>query len=440
MRSYFSIIRIRLVLVFALSAAGLTALGQPGNDSPYSRYGIGNITDFGNIRSGGLGGLYVALDKVEERQINFLNPATYVDIDSQRVVLDASVNWTIANLFDGSGSEYVNKANFGHVALGFPITKWLGSSFGIRPLSASDYRVTKGENRVETDSITHIFEGDGGLNQFYFGLAVRPVKGLSFGANLAYVFGDYGTVQRTEFESPFYFNTRFSNSARISSIYLDYGLQYRVSKGKSGFTVGLTAAAPWKLRGSLVQLGATYTLTAFNEDLIRDTVLSVETENAFVKMPLKLGVGVAYTFDEKLMAGIQFNQESWSEFRRIDGRSDSLSDTWRLSAGLEFRPSSQDRGFFNYFKKIQYRVGGFYGTSPIVLNGTQVPQYGITVGFGFPIKHRSTSGPVVSSIINGAIEIGQRGDPKADHLIEQYINFKLGFSLNDKWFLKRKFN
>ena len=107
-------------------------------------------------------------------------------------------------LSDRTGSEYVNKANFGHVALGFPITKWAGSSFGIRPLSASDYRITRGEYTPEADSVTHIFEGDGGLNQFYFGLAFKPLKGLSVGANLAYVFGDYGTIQRTEFESLYF--------------------------------------------------------------------------------------------------------------------------------------------------------------------------------------------------------------------------------------------
>jgi hypothetical protein len=418
----------------------MIAIGQPGNDSPYSRYGIGNIIDNGNIRSAGLGGLYVALDKVEERQINFLNPASYIDIDSHRVVLDASVNWTIADLSDNSGSEYVNKANFGHIALGLPVTKWMGASFGLRPLSISEYRVSRGENTPEADSITHIFEGDGGLNQFYVGFAVRPVKGLSIGANLGYVFGSFGTIQRTEFSSPFYFNTKYSNAARISSISMDYGIQYRISKGKSGFTVGLTASAPWKLQGDLVQLGSTYTLSAFGEDIVRDTILSQESSDAFVQMPLKLGVGFAYTFNDKVMAGVQFNNESWSDFRSIDGQTDSLSDSWRLSAGLEFRPGFEDRGWLNYFKKIHYRIGGFYATSPITLNGTQLPQYGITLGFGFPIKHRSTSGPIVSSIINGAVEIGQRGDPNANHLVEQYINFKLGFSLNDRWFLKRKYN
>ena len=97
MRSYFSTIRIRSVLVIVLGALSITAIAQPSNDSPYSRYGIGNITDFGSIRSAGLGGLNVALDKVDERQVNYLNPASYVDMDSQRVVLDASVNWTIAD-------------------------------------------------------------------------------------------------------------------------------------------------------------------------------------------------------------------------------------------------------------------------------------------------------------------------------------------------------
>jgi hypothetical protein len=89
---------------------------------------------------------------------------------------------------------------------------------------------------------------------------------------------------------------------------------------------------------------------------------------------------------------------------------------------------------------MNYRVGGFHTNSPIISIGQQVPEYGITVGLGFPIRHRSTSGPLVTSMINIAAEFGQRGNSRAGQLTEEYVNLKLGFAINDMWFFKRKYN
>jgi hypothetical protein len=71
----------------------------------------------------------------------------------------------------------------------------------------------------------------------------------------------------------------------------------------------------------------------------------------------------------------------------------------------------------------------------------QLPEYGITLGFGFPLRRtRAGNGKYVQSMVNFAVEWGQRGTTDRSLLLENYWNFKLGFTLNDRWFIKRKYD
>ena len=70
----------------------------------------------------------------------------------------------------------------------------------------------------------------------------------------------------------------------------------------------------------------------------------------------------------------------------------------------------------------------------------QLPEYGITLGFGFPLRKKRAGGDkFLQSMINLAVEWGQRGTTDRSLLLENYWNFKLGFTLNDRWFIKRKY-
>ncbi|MCB0756315.1 MAG: hypothetical protein KDB98_12020, partial [Flavobacteriales bacterium] len=128
----------------------------------------------------------------------------------------------------------------------------------------------------------------------------------------------------------------------------------------------------------------------------------------------------------------------------VNGKNDSLTDAWRTAVGIEFRPSVPytARGFWSYFGKMQYRIGGYYSMTQYQVNGTQLPDYGITLGFGFPLRRNRLPGnnQFIQSMINFAVEWGQRGTTDRSLLLENYWNFKLGFTLNDKWFIKRKYD
>lgn len=425
--------------------SSFTSLAQPGNDSPYSGFKLGNSIDQGTIRSSALGGLNVALDDQESRTLNYMNPASYAYMDSQKVVFDVGATWTLAKLSDASGSENVNKANLGYLSFGFPVTKWWKAAFGLRPMTAINYRTSSSREFIgienDTVSVNNVFEGKGGVNRFFIGSAFKIYKGFSAGFNFNYLFGGIKRIKRLEFNQAGYFNTKNEVNTQIGSVYMDFGLQYALRIKESKLVIGVTGTPTWNLSATEGQSAITYTLLTNGGDNPRDSVLSETSANGSLRLPLLLGAGVTYVAKDKWLVGIQFNQESWTQYQGFDGVADTnLTDSWRLSAGIEFRPGNTQRGFWNYFKKINYRVGGFYSYSPLVSKGTQVPEYGITVGMGYPIRHRSTSGPLVTSMINIAAEFGQRGNSRAGQLTEEYVNLKLGFAINDMWFFKRKYN
>lgn len=422
-----------------------TALAQPGNDSPYSGFRLGNEIDNGTIRTSGLGGLNVALDDQESRTLNYMNPASYAYMDSQKVVFDVGATWTLAKLSDESGSENVNKANLAYLSFGFPVTRWWKAAFGLRPMTSINYRTSSSSEFIglenDTVKISNVFEGKGGVNRFFVGSSFKLYKGLSLGFNFNYLFGGAKRLKRLEFDQSGYFNTKHEVNTQVGSVYMDFGLQYSLRIKESKLVIGLTGAPPWSVAASEEYSASTYTVRTTGTDLERDSVPVESSINGSIKLPLKLGAGVSYVVKDKWLVGVQFNSDSWSQYRGVDGMADTnLADAWRLTAGIELRPGNTQRGFWNYFKKINYRLGGFYANSPIVSKGSQVPEYGITVGMGFPIRHRSSSGPLVTSMINIAAELGQRGNSSLGQLTEQYVNLKLGFAINDMWFLKRKYN
>jgi hypothetical protein len=89
-----------------------------------------------------------------------------------------------------------------------------------------------------------------------------------------------------------------------------------------------------------------------------------------------------------------------------------------------------------YYKHIQYRAGLRYSQTALVLRNTQLSEYAISIGAGFPVgtDYRGLN----FGMINAGVEVGQRGTT-ADGLIrERFVKVRIGFTINSKWFTKPK--
>jgi hypothetical protein len=83
-------------------------------------------------------------------------------------------------------------------------------------------------------------------------------------------------------------------------------------------------------------------------------------------------------------------------------------------------------------KRSTYRFGVEFIQTPYYLNNTNINDLGINFGASLPLNQLS--------LMNLAMKVGQRGTTQNGLIRENYINFTLGFSLNDNsWFYKRVF-
>ena len=68
----------------------------------------------------------------------------------------------------------------------------------------------------------------------------------------------------------------------------------------------------------------------------------------------------------------------------------------------------------------------------MILNDKAIVNTGITFGVGLPVAGFSN--------LNIGIEFGKLGADGETLIQENYFNTRIGFSLNDRWFIKRKYN
>jgi hypothetical protein len=130
------------------------------------------------------------------------------------------------------------------------------------------------------------------------------------------------------------------------------------------------------------------------------------------------------------MAGVNFNYTHATAYRSFN-EPDSFKTSYKISAGLQWIPN--ETALEGIFNRMKFRVGGYYQHYPLYINNTQLKQYAATVGIGIPVKR-------YFSDIDFAFEFGKLGTTKNKLLEEQFIRGTLGFSISDRWFIKRKYD
>ena len=88
--------------------------------------------------------------------------------------------------------------------------------------------------------------------------------------------------------------------------------------------------------------------------------------------------------------------------------------------------------FTSYFSRIVYRAGIRIEETGLHIQNQAINEFGINFGFGLPFQGFSN--------INLGFELGRRGTKNAGLIQEDFFSVRLGLSLNDRWFVKNKYN
>lgn len=432
----------------------LSLNAQSGANSPYSRFGIGDLSDNNFMFSRQMGGMGASY--ADAYYINTVNPASHAFLKS--AAFDVGLFARKSNLSEGGQTVSQWSGNLEYLSLGFPLTNpineviegkrsdyHVGMAFSLMPHSTVSYNVFAEETNPEFGDYTLNYVGSGGSYKVLWGNGIS-YKDFAFGVNLGYLFGNIEYQQNAFFDDLLgaYFNN-FLTDYTMKGLLWNVGAMYngilnkkelesnngaKVKKLSIGIHANSNTGFNTNANVNLISTLSAGTAT------VSDTTQVINQEGSGT-LPGEIGLGAFYHHGGLRGIGFNYTTSLWSNYRNDaetigNGVAQELENTFKVNVGGYFRPSNKT--YAGYFKKVSYRYGVYYNTDPRSQGGESIKSYGMTFGFGLPFVYQRKI-----SHANIGVDFGKRGSGTA--VEENYFQINFGFTYNDdEWFLKRRYN
>jgi len=434
---FYNITQSNLKHLFApLFAVFLTSIFQAQNitNSPYSRFGIGDLQTIQTPRNVAMGGLSVGLVSVSDLTVK--NPASYINLDSLMVNFEVSMYGLYSKLSEKNLDEEIvtantNSASLGHISFAFPITPWLKSCFGLTPHSNMGYNVfrtqTTDSNNIGSEWLNN--QGQGGLNQVFLGFAVGTSR-ISAGANINYQFGSFvRNAQLLFLDTVLHvpLTTELSKFLEVAGFFVDFGVRYRQplsNRYQLGF--GVTYTPKYSLNATRNQLE----LSTMREINIIDTIYATNAQKGTLQMPDMYTFGLSFERLNRWVVGAEYSIVNFKNYREYGHAEQNLSNAQMFRLGMELKGRRLNNNFMN---RLSYRFGYHYGRSHVDFHDSELTQYGVSFGFGMPVRRSQ-------SRVDFAIEFGRKGNVNSGQIQDNYGRIIIGISAFDRWFMRPKFD
>ncbi len=428
------ILAVFLVVSISVSAQD----GTYGAYSPYSIYGIGDISKEGTAYNKTKGGTGIATRN--RKFINYLNPAAVTARDSLSFMADFGLvqNNTIYSQGDlRSGHNTFNIYDF---VLSFPIYRSSAFMVGITPYSDVGYDFSSIEKDPaiigNTGNITYDSYGNGSVYQAFFGAGVTFWKKLSVGAEAIYYFGNLDKITRMDYADQSYRSLNSGSELTINGVTGKFGLQYEQELGNDvSMIIGATYRMGTGMKGYSTNFR--YATQSSVTDSLRHTVDTLGAKG--MRFGDEIGIGIAVKGGEKWSAEFNYLRSDWTKsgfdsaqgFAVSGGSVFSSNVSQSFRAGFEIVPNRND--IRSYMKTCSYRVGAYYDQAYYKLDGNNVNSVGVTFGMTLPVFQWHNG-------ISLGVDVGQRSSTRNNMIRERYATFFIGFNIHDLWFRKIQYN
>lgn len=427
----------RISAFVLLLCVSFVAHGQANSGySPYSIFGVGDLSRQGTAYNRTMGGVGVATRS--NRFINILNPAAVTARDSLAFMADFSL-YGDNKVFAQNDIKSVNNTfNINDCVISFPLWNTSAMMLGISPYSDTGFGYSFDYSDPDvighTGNISYSASGSGSIYKLFTAAGITFWDRLSVGAEMDFYFGNLTKTFVTSISDASYNSISGSTSLQASAVGGKFGLQYEQPIGtKSKLTLGATYSTGADMKGYYEDARYSVGYAASDTLYYKMDTLGM-TRSA--RIASEIGVGVSFRYADKWMLAFDYTRSDWrntgvesiSGFSASSPFATSLSEAYRL--GFEIVPNRNDIRY--YFNKVAYRAGAYYKKENFLLNGRAISSMGITLGATLPI-YRWYNGLTLG------LELGQRGS-LADGLIrERYFSFSVGVNIFDIWFQKPRY-
>ena len=382
-----------------------------------------------------MGGISTAINRISGyNTVNILNPASYSFINL--TTIDVGVYGNVSTLKQGNVTGQSN-GNFrlSHFNFAAPVSKHSALSFGLVPYSELGYNY-RNSGTIDTNTVNYIYSGDGGLSKAYAGYGFGIGRHISFGGNVSYIFGNLRKFRSTEIpDLSGAINTRTERSNSVGGVSFDYGTQVNFDFSETKHLVfGYSGSAGNSLNSKVTNVVSQYLFTSDgSESSAIDTVSNQVITNGKIKLPLMHHIGVSFQKDGKFLIGADYSMGNWSK-AVIPGETSVLQNSQSFNIGGQITPNNNS--LHSYLALVDYRLGARYEKTNIRVSNTDIKEYALSFGLGLPLPRNGGA----FYKINLAGEYGQRGTLNNNLIKENFITIHVGFTLNDTWFNRYKFD
>ena len=416
-----------IVLLFCSSIL----FSQTNTGSPYSINELGEINFSGNVSNLSMGGIDVKIDSIE---VNLNNPASYAKLKTSNYLVGTFLK--TSSISNTISSENISSANINYIAIAIP-TKKFGFGFGVLPYSSTGFNLQTNQEFNDANSIdTRLYAANGGVNRVFLSIGFPLTKFLSFGLTSNYNFGKF------EYESfNLYEGVNYGIYSMSSSEITGFNHQFSSNidipiNKKLKFNILLSYSPSSVLKSANLQDLYTSTTNLINANSLGDYV-EVNLEERGLKstelsVPKKYIYGVGLGNINKWFIGAQIEKKFSSNFKNefLDINNVEYRDSESISIGASYIP--EYTSLTSFWKRVVYRFGIKNEKKSIIVNNLPINQFSLNLGVGLPLAGLSKA--------NVGIEFGQIGEENGLILKENYFSLRLGLSLNDIWFIRRKYN
>lgn len=386
---------------------------QNNTSSPFSRYGYGELNDNvpGAFRA--MGGVGVGMR--DKRVIDPAQPASYSVVDSTTFMFDLGASAMWSNYGDSRGMRNKANGNLEYLTIQFPIWKYIGFSVGVLPYSMVGYDIVDSVSSVP-HPYTASFYGNGGITEVYGGLSFNIMNWAAIGANVYYMFGNVTNGRNLVFRESDIASRLMTAQTHVSDFRFRYGVQlFHTFADEHTVVLGAVFENKKKFNASFLEY----------ESVTSDTVSDL---SSVFDLPMMYGVGVSYTYADRLTIAADYGVTYWENIRYMG--MDNLRNRQKIALGIEYRHNPLGK---RYVERMPFRFG-LSVTDPYVevsstASAWASKDYTVSIGAAFPLRGAAT-------VINTSLEYGHRGP--LNGLQENYLRLTVNASISETWFFKRK--
>jgi hypothetical protein len=435
----------RISIFFVCIFLTINTLAQELGNSPYSKIGLGdlNTPTFSHQEGvGGTGASYMFPFLINHTNSSLLSRLS----KSKNTIFEAGAVAKIKELREGDTTQREFSGNLRYLAIAVPISNRMGGVFGVTPYSSVNYQNTFVQPVFNSDFMADVtYRGSGGITSLFMATGYEFTSNLradtlkhrfALGLKVNYLFGAVVDEAISKLRTG-------SNQSG-----LDYEVAQRRRTSYSDFTFEPSMSYTYKLKNNnRLNLGLVYAIgdkinarryiaierriSDLEQNNFNDTI--VKNEKGKVVLPSKLTFGISLEKEYKWAIMADVSYQNWANYRGVQ-ETDTLGRSLSISLGGQYIPNftSIQRGFW---RRTIFQAGFQYLRTPFVVRNNVINEFSARLGMCIPLTKQGTF-----SMINLALVAGRRGTTQNNLIRENFLRIHLGATINDRWFIKPKFN